>query len=92
MISGEMAAAVQEQAQAPVERKDTYVVVDGARYRVTRKGDEFVVNKKATVVRYSIAERDAQRKAVIAATGCKPIDELPGSARLKGKLDCQSDE
>jgi len=83
MISGEMAAAVQEQAQAPVERKDTYVVVDGARYRVTRKGDEFVVNKKAT---------DAQRKAVIAATGCKPIDELPGSARLKGKLDCQSDE
>jgi hypothetical protein len=81
------AAIILASAQTPPAR-DTFVDVDGARYRVTVRGNEVTVNKKATVVRYSIKERDAQREAVRRATGCRIVDELAGSARLRGKLDC----
>lgn len=67
---------------------DHFVEVDGARYRVTVKGDEVTVNKKATFVRLTIKERDAQRQAVKQATGCDIVDELPNTAKLTGKLSC----
>ncbi|MCH7863260.1 MAG: hypothetical protein IH998_16745 [Proteobacteria bacterium] len=67
---------------------DRYAEVGGARYRVTVKGDEVTVTKKALVSSLTLKERDAQRQAVKAATGCEIVDELPNSAKLKGKLSC----
>ena len=67
---------------------DRYAEVDGARYRVTIRGDEVTVTKKALAVTLTLKERDAQREAVRIATGCELTDELPNSAKLKGRLKC----
>jgi uncharacterized protein YabE (DUF348 family) len=65
------------------------VEVDGSRYRVTTQNGTVIVANKGMVVAYSVEERDRQRAAVLAATGCRVVDELPGTdARLRGKLDC----
>jgi len=65
------------------------VDVDGKIYRVTRTGDAVVVARKSFIVSYDIGERDAQRRAVLIATGCQIVDELPSTdARLRGKLLC----
>lgn len=85
MIIVAMAAMLAANAEPKV---DKWAEVNGARYRVTIRGETFVVNKKAMVVRDTIEERDAQRQAVRIATGCEPIDELQRSARLRGKLAC----
>ncbi len=67
---------------------DRYAEVEGARYRVTIRGDEVTVTKKALAVTLTLRERDAQRQAVVIATGCRLVDELPNSAKLKGRLEC----
>jgi len=65
------------------------VEIEGQRYRVTTQGQTVIVANKAAVVAYSVEERDRQRAAVRAATGCNVVDELPSQdARLRGKLDC----
>ncbi len=72
------------------EKKVTFVQVDGSRYRVTVRGSDVEVTKQAFAVRYSLAERDRLREAVKLATGCRIVDELAPSAKLKGRLACSS--
>lgn len=60
--------------------------VNGACYRVAVRSETFSGFKKATVVPYTIEERDAQWSAVRHTTGCEPADELGSVARLRGKL------
>jgi hypothetical protein len=81
---------------APAAAKPTkvnhFVEVDGTRYRVAVYNNEIVlVANKSLVVAYDAYERDRQRKAVVAATGCKVVDELPSNdGKTRGKLDCSS--
>lgn len=71
------------------ERQTIKVQVGGKAYRVSRTGDAVVVARKAVLVRYDVTERDAQRAAVLKATGCEVYDELPSNdGRLRGKLKC----
>lgn len=73
------------------EKVQHFVDVDGARYRVEVKGDEVTVAKKAVLVKWNMKERDAQRRAVLAATGCEVVDEFEvRNAKLKGRLKCPS--
>lgn len=75
-------------AQAP-QKVTKKVEVNGKRFRVTTYGNAVIVANKAAIVRYDVNERDDQRAAVKAATGCDVVDELPSNdARLRGKLSC----
>ena len=70
-------------------RETKRVEVDGRTYRVTVQGQGVIVANKGAVVTYDLDERDRQRKAVEAATGCRVSDEMPSAdARLRGRLDC----
>lgn len=73
-------------AAEKVERK---VTVDGSRYRVSWRGDEVEVASKGLIAVRSLRSRDRMRAAVLSATGCKLVDEMPvNAAVIQGKLDC----
>lgn len=84
-----IAALIAGHAALASEKTSKRVDIDGKTYRVTRSGDTVVVARKSFLVSYDIGERDAQRRAVLIATGCQIVDELPSTdARLRGKLQC----
>ena len=91
LVATALAAIV---ASTPGSAKATkvnhFVEVDGTRYRVAVYNNEIVlVANKSLVVAYDPYERDRQRKAVVEATGCKVVDELPSNdGKTRGKLDC----
>lgn len=83
-------AAASQGAPADKPKKVTqHIVLEGVRYRVTTFGKSVEVANKSASVRYTVDERDAQRKAAQIITGCKLVDELPSTdARTRGKLEC----
>jgi hypothetical protein len=84
------AISVSTPGAAKATKVNHFVEIDGTRYRVAVYNNEIVlVANKSLVVAYDPYERDRQRKAVVAATGCKVVDELPSNdGKTRGKLDC----
>lgn len=76
-------------SSAAIARETKHVMVGDVRYRVTVDGTAVTVARKSLFSKFTLEERDAQRKAVVLATGCTITDELPSDdARLRGRLAC----
>lgn len=66
------------------------VKVDGKSFRVRVQGDQVKAIPKGMIAGQSISQRDTLRAAVLAATGCKIVDDYWDESRLAGKLKCDS--
>lgn len=92
-VLASLLASTPAMGDAGPKRVTKIVEVNGKRYRVVTLGNAVMVANKAFYVAYDVNERDDQRNAVKAATGCQIVDELPSNdAKLRGKLDCSNQQ